>query len=77
MVHKWVNKQPGNYLLSPVHTESKAVPWGIGSQIFLVFAFSVADWECEAGLILLSKVRGPFVLHIVAGILSHEYDGAE
>ena len=35
-------------------------------------------WQCEADLALLfKKVRGPFVLHIVAGILSHEYDGAE
>jgi hypothetical protein len=63
-----VNKQPGNFLLSP-YIQSRKQLLGIGSQIFLVFAFSVADWECEAGLVLLSKVQWPFVLHILAGIL--------
>jgi hypothetical protein len=45
-----VNKQPRNYLLSPVHTESKAVPEGLAVR-FSLFAFSVADWECEAGMV--------------------------
>ena len=49
---------------------------GIGSEIFLAFAFSVADWECEAGLVF-QKYKGLLYYIFVAGILSHEYDGAE
>ena len=72
-----VNKQTGNYLLFPVHTvESNTLR--VGSQIFLVFAFSIADWECETGMGLLSKSTRALCYYILwRAILSHEYDGAE
>ena len=64
-----VNKQPGNYLLSPYIQSRKQFLCGFGSQVFpCVLHFSVAHWECEAGVVLLSKSTRVFgIIYCVVG----------
>jgi hypothetical protein len=44
----------------------------LGLAVALLFGlhWSVANWECEAGLVVLSRVRWPFVIaYVMANIL--------
>lgn len=72
-----VNKQPGNYLLSPYIQSRKQFlgDWRSDFSCVCIFACGLG-MRGPSGLTFKST-KGLFVLHIVAGILSHEYDGAE
>lgn len=71
-------KQPRNLLafLRTYKVESSSL--GLAVRFSLCFAFSVTDlgMRDRSGLTFKST-NGLFVLHILAGILRHEYDGAE
>jgi hypothetical protein len=72
-----VNKQPGNYLLSPYIQSRKQFLGDWRSDFSCVCIFGCGLGMRGPSGLTFKSTKALFVLRIVAGILSHEYDGAE
>jgi hypothetical protein len=71
-----VNKQPRNHFLSPYIQSRKQFTRDWQSDFPCVCIFS-CGLHARRVWSYFQKVQWPFVLHILAGILRHEYNGAE